>query len=56
MAHPQLAHNGLIAEVGSAVGPIRAVGSPFLVNGERPNVGSVPALGEHTAEVLDEPG
>jgi itaconate CoA-transferase len=56
MAHPQLAHNGLIAEVGSAVGPIRAVGSPFLVNGERPNAGSVPALGEHTAEVLDEPG
>jgi itaconate CoA-transferase len=56
MSHPQLAHNGLVAEVGSPAGPIPSVGSPFLVNGERPEVGSVPALGEHTAEVLDEPG
>jgi crotonobetainyl-CoA:carnitine CoA-transferase CaiB-like acyl-CoA transferase len=56
MAHPQLAHNGLVAEVGSPAGPIPAVGSPFLINGERPEVGSVPALGEHSAEVLDEPG
>jgi itaconate CoA-transferase len=54
MAHPQLAHNGLIAEVGSSAGPIPAVGSPFLVNGERPEVGPVPALGQHTAEILGE--
>jgi itaconate CoA-transferase len=54
MAHPQLAHNGLIAEVGSPAGPIPAVGSPFLVNGERPEVGPVPALGQHTAEILGE--
>jgi itaconate CoA-transferase len=56
MAHPQLAHNGLVAEVGSPAGPIPAVGSPFLVNGERPEVGSVPALGEHSADVLGEQG
>jgi itaconate CoA-transferase len=56
MAHPQLAHNGLVAQVGSPAGPIPAVGSPFLVNGERPEVGSVPALGEHTDDVLGEPG
>jgi itaconate CoA-transferase len=56
MSHPQLAHNGLVAEVDSPAGPLAAVGSPFLVNGERPEVGSVPALGEHTAEVLGEPG
>jgi crotonobetainyl-CoA:carnitine CoA-transferase CaiB-like acyl-CoA transferase len=56
MAHPQLAHNSLVAEVGSPAGPIPAVGSPFLVNGERPEVGSVPALGEHTADVRREPG
>ncbi len=56
MSHPQLTHNGLVAEVGSPAGLLPAVGSPFLVNGERSEVGSVPALGEHTAEVLGEPG
>jgi itaconate CoA-transferase len=54
MEHPQLAHNGLVAEVGSPVGAIPVVGSPFLVDGKRPASGSVPALGEHTAEVLGE--
>jgi itaconate CoA-transferase len=54
MEHPQLAHNGLVAEVDSPVGTIPVVGSPFLVNGSRPGSGSAPALGEHTAEVLGE--
>jgi crotonobetainyl-CoA:carnitine CoA-transferase CaiB-like acyl-CoA transferase len=54
MAHPQLAHNGLVSEVDSPVGTIPVVGSPFLVDGNRPGSGSVPALGEHTAEVLGE--
>ena len=56
LAHPQLEHNGLVAEVGSPEGPLPAVGSPFLVNGERPGSGSVPALGEHTDAVLGELG
>jgi itaconate CoA-transferase len=56
MEHPQLAHNELVAEVGSPVGAIPVVGSPFLVDGKRPGSGSVPALGEHTAEVLGESG
>jgi itaconate CoA-transferase len=56
VAHPQLAHNGLVVEVGSPAGPIPAVGSPFLVDGERPAAGAVPALGEHTDEVLREIG
>ena len=56
LAHPQLAHNGLVAEVGSPAGRIPVVGSPFLVDGERPSSGDVPALGEHTAEVLAEVG
>jgi len=56
MEHPQLAHNGLIAQVASPVGPIPVVGSPFLVGGERPASGAVPGLGEHTAEVLRELG
>ena len=54
--HPQLAHNGLVVEVGSPVGPIPAIGSPFLVDGERPPSGPVPALGEHTEEVFRELG
>jgi crotonobetainyl-CoA:carnitine CoA-transferase CaiB-like acyl-CoA transferase len=54
MAHPQLAHNGLVSEVDSPVGTIPVVGSPFLVDGNRPASGSVPALGEHTADVLGE--
>ena len=56
MEHPQLAHNGLVAEVGSPVGPIRVVGSPFLVDGARPKPGSVPALGEDTADILGDLG
>jgi itaconate CoA-transferase len=56
VAHPQLAHNRLVVEVGSPAGPIPAVGSPFLVDGERPPAGAVPALGEHTDEVLREIG
>jgi crotonobetainyl-CoA:carnitine CoA-transferase CaiB-like acyl-CoA transferase len=56
LEHPQLAHNRLVAEVASPAGPIPAVGSPFLVGGERPASGSVPALGEHTDEVLRELG
>jgi len=56
MEHPQLAHNGLVVEVDSPAGPIPVVGSPFLVNGERPPSGPVPGLGEHTAEILAELG
>jgi itaconate CoA-transferase len=56
MEHPQLEHNGLVAEVGSPVGTIPVVGSPFLVDGRRPEPGSVPALGEDTAAVLGDLG
>jgi itaconate CoA-transferase len=56
MEHPQLAHNRLVVEVDSPAGQIPTVGSPFLVGGERPAPGAVPALGGHTAEVLRELG
>jgi itaconate CoA-transferase len=56
MTHPQLEHNQLVAEVDSPAGPIPTVGNPFLVGGERPELGPVPGLGEHTREVLRELG
>ena len=56
LSHPQLEHNRLVAEVDSPVGALPSVGNPFLVGGERPALAPVPALGEHTDEVLREIG
>jgi itaconate CoA-transferase len=56
LEHPQLAHNGLVAETSSPAGRIPTVGVPFLLDGDRPEPGAVPGLGEHTAEVLEEVG
>jgi itaconate CoA-transferase len=56
MEHPQLAHNRLVFEVGSVVGPLPTIGNPILVGAERTGLGPVPALGEHTDEVLSELG
>jgi len=52
MEHPQLAHNHLVTRVGSPVGVIPTFGSPIELDGERPELGPVPALGEHTREIL----
>ncbi|HEY3106924.1 MAG TPA: CoA transferase [Gaiellaceae bacterium] len=52
MNHPQLAHNGLVAEVGSPTGSIPTIGIPFLIDGERPEPGPVPGLGEQTDDLL----
>ncbi len=51
MEHPQLEASGLVAEIGSPAGPIPTIGVPFLVDGERPQPGDVPALGEHTDDL-----
>jgi crotonobetainyl-CoA:carnitine CoA-transferase CaiB-like acyl-CoA transferase len=56
LTHPQLEHNRLVAEVDSPAGRLPTVGNPFLVGGERPSLAPVPALGEHTDEVLREVG
>jgi crotonobetainyl-CoA:carnitine CoA-transferase CaiB-like acyl-CoA transferase len=56
MEHPQLEHNRLVTQVDSPVGVIPVIGSPILVHGDRPELGPVPALGQHTREVLAEAG
>ena len=56
MEHPQLVHNGLVATVESPCGPIPTVANPFLVEGERPELGGVPGLGAHTEEVIRDLG
>jgi itaconate CoA-transferase len=56
MSHPQLAYNRLVTEIGSPVGPIPTIGSPIELGRDRPELGPIPALGEHTREVLAEVG
>lgn len=51
--HPQLAARRRWREVGSPVGPLRALLPPItLPGGAEPRMGDVPALGEHTGAVL----
>ncbi|MDI3418959.1 CaiB/BaiF CoA transferase family protein [Streptomyces luteolus] len=51
--HPQLAARGRWREVGSPVGPLRALLPPVtLPGGAEPVMGAVPALGEHTGALL----
>jgi len=50
---PQLVATGLLQEVDHPAGPVRVVGSPYRLDGERPRVRRAPPLlGEHTAQVL----
>ncbi|MFJ5553119.1 CaiB/BaiF CoA transferase family protein [Streptomyces sp. NPDC093225] len=51
--HPQLAARDRWREVGSPVGPLRALLPPIgLPGGAEPRMGAVPALGEHTDALL----
>ncbi|MFI5830278.1 CaiB/BaiF CoA transferase family protein [Streptomyces sp. NPDC051578] len=51
--HPQLAARDRWREVGSPVGPLRALLPPIgLPDGPPPRMGAVPALGEHTEALL----
>jgi crotonobetainyl-CoA:carnitine CoA-transferase CaiB-like acyl-CoA transferase len=56
MEHAQLAHNRLVAEIGSPAGPIQTIGSAIALGGDRPELGPVPGLDEHTRDVLTELG
>jgi crotonobetainyl-CoA:carnitine CoA-transferase CaiB-like acyl-CoA transferase len=50
---PQLVATGLVQQVDHPAGPVRVVGSPYLLDGRRPRVRRAPPLlGQHTAEVL----
>jgi len=53
-AHPQLAARGRWLNVDSPGGPIPALIPPHNLQYAPPRMGAVPALGEHTAEILAE--
>lgn len=52
LEHPQLAARDRWTEVGSPVGPLRALQPPITVAGRRARMDPVPAVGEHTEAVL----
>ena len=55
-AHPQLAARNRWRDVATPTGKVRALLPPVTVNGREPAMGSVPALGQHTAAILAELG
>ncbi|MER7433323.1 CaiB/BaiF CoA-transferase family protein [Pseudonocardia alni] len=52
LEHPQLAARDRWTEVGSPVGPLRALRPPITVAGRTARMDPVPAVGEHTDAVL----
>jgi itaconate CoA-transferase len=54
--HPQLGARGRWREIASPVGPLRALLPPLDLEGVEPVMGAVPALGQHTASILNELG
>ena len=56
VAHAQLAARGRWAEADSPVGAIRALVPPHNLQHASPRMGKIPALGEHTEEILAELG
>lgn len=55
-AHPQLAARGRWVEIDSPVGALPALLPPHNLQHAPPRMGAVPALGEHTREILMELG
>jgi itaconate CoA-transferase len=56
LAHPQLTTRGRWRSVESPVGPLQMLLPPVSVEDVEPRMDAVPALGEHTAQILDELG
>jgi len=54
--HPQLSARDCWRDIGSPVGALRATVPPVRMEGVEPRMGDVPALGEHTAAILEELG
>jgi len=57
VAHPQLAHRGLLEDVETPYGPVKLMGPAFhLAHGQGGITGPVSTAGEHTDEVLASAG
>ena len=56
LRHPQLAANGSWREIGSPVGPLKALRPPARLHGVEPAMGSIPDVGQHSEAVLAELG
>lgn len=54
--HPQLATRDRWTEVGSPVGPLRALLPPIQIEGMVPRMDPIPDLGQHTSAILAELG
>jgi itaconate CoA-transferase len=54
LAHPQLAHRW--GEVNSPRGPVRALPLPVSMGDATPDLGPIPAVGQHTGAILAELG
>jgi itaconate CoA-transferase len=54
--HPQLEARDRWREVGSPVGPLRALQPPATMGGTEPVMAPIPSVGEHTGEILAELG
>ncbi|MCY7341399.1 MAG: CoA transferase [Pseudonocardia sp.] len=52
LEHPQLGARGRWTTVGSPVGPVPALLPPITLPGRPPRMDPVPAVGEHTAQIL----
>ena len=56
LEHPQLTERDRWREVGSAVGPVKAILPPFNLEGFEPPMNPIPTVGEQTDEILAELG
>ena len=56
VGHPQLAARNRWREIDSPAGPLRALVPPVMLDDAEPVMGAVPALGEHTDQILAELG
>jgi itaconate CoA-transferase len=54
--HPQLEARDRWREVGSPVGPLRALLPPAIMDGTEPVMAPIPSVGEHTDAILEELG